>query len=98
MTSHGEDSLTIIRKQEYRENVSAFLTLIGVLFLATGAFLAVRATTSNRIRWSVMAPLAFGTGTLLLALSSGDWGPIAVTAGIFFYAAINYRNIRKRAA
>ncbi|MDQ3879199.1 MAG: hypothetical protein M3290_12750 [Actinomycetota bacterium] len=75
--------------------MTGLLTAIGAVFLAGGAILAIATTTSNRLRWAVIAPLAFGTGTLILALAYGDWGPIPVTVGAYFYAAINYRNIRR---
>ena len=55
-------------------------------------------TTANRMRWAVLAPLVWGTGTLLMAVLSSDWGPIAVTAGMYSYAAINYWNIKRTSA
>jgi hypothetical protein len=66
---------------------------VGLLLL--GVILAVATTTSNKWRWAVLAPIAFGTGALVLAVIYRDWGPIAVTAGMYFYAAINFRNLRK---
>jgi hypothetical protein len=71
--------------------------IVAGAFLVAGAVLAIATTTSNRLRWAVLAPLVWGTGTLFIAVMTGDWGPIAVTAGMYFYAAINYREIRKRA-
>jgi hypothetical protein len=67
---------------------------IPVAFLLAGLLLAVATTTGNKWRWAILAPIAFGTGTLLLAVIYGTWGPIAVTAGMYFYAAINLRNHR----
>lgn len=62
-------------------------------FLLSGAVLAIATTTDNRLRWAVLAPAVCGTGTLLLAVVIRGWGPIPVTAGMYFYAAINYRSI-----
>lgn len=47
-------------------------------------------TTDNRMRWAVQAPVVFGTGTLLLAVALRSWSPVAVTIGLYFYAAITY--------
>ena len=63
--------------------------------LLAGVVLAMTTTTSNKWRWAVLAPLAFGTGALVLAVISRDWGPIAVTAGMYLYAAINFRQLRR---
>ena len=64
-------------------------------FLVAGLVLALTATTDNKLRWAVLAPAVWGTGMLFIAFMSRDWGPIAVTAGMFFYAALNYRNLRR---
>ena len=64
-------------------------------FLVAGAVLAVATTTSNRLRWAVQAPAAFGTGMLILAVTIPSWSPVAVMAGMYFYAALNYRNYKK---
>ena len=69
--------------------------IIGGGFLVAGVVLAVATTTSNTLRWAILAPAVWGTGTLVIAVITRDWGPIAITAGMYFYAAINYRNLRK---
>ena len=66
-------------------------------FLITGAVLAVATTTDNKLRWAVMAPAVWGTGMLFIAIVTRDWGPIAISAGMLFYAALNYRNLKRAA-
>lgn len=78
--------------------MSSWLWIIPSGLLLAGGILALAAATSNRWRWAVVAPLVFGCGTLALALIYRDWGLIAATAGLFFYAAINFRNLRRTAA
>jgi hypothetical protein len=68
---------------------------VAAVLLLVGVVLAVATTTSNKWRWAILAPLAFGTGTLVLAVIYRDWGPIAVTAGMFLYAALNVRSLRR---
>ena len=75
-----------------------WLWVIPAGFLLAGAVLAMATTTSNKMRWAVLAPLVWGTGTLVAAVIYRDWGPIAVTAGMYFYAALNYRNLRRAQA
>ena len=77
------------------DRMGGLVWILPAALLLTGAALAIGTTTSNKWRWAVLAPLAWGTGTLAIALISRDWGPIAVTAGMYFYAAINYRNLRR---
>lgn len=75
--------------------MSGWVWIVPVGLLVAGAVLAIGTTTSKKWRWAVMAPVAWGTGTLAIAVIERDWGPIAVTAGMYFYAAINYRNLRR---
>jgi hypothetical protein len=77
--------------------MSTWAWFVAAGFLVTGAVLAMGTTTSNKLRWAVMAPAVWGTGMLFIAVMSRDWGPIAVSSGMFFYAAINYRTFRKSA-
>ena len=67
-------------------------------FLVAGFVLAVATTTSNRMRWAVMAPAMWGTGMLIFAVVGRDWTAVAVCSGMYFYAAINYWNIRRSRA
>ena len=69
--------------------------IIPVGLLLAGVVLAMTTVTANKWRWAVLAPLVFGTGALAIAVISRDWGPIAVTAGMYFYAAINFRQLRR---
>lgn len=78
--------------------MSAWQWVVAGSFLVAGFVLAVTTTTANKMRWAVLAPAVWGTGTLILAMMMRDWGPIAVSSGMFFYAAINYRNIKKSPA
>jgi hypothetical protein len=75
--------------------VSTWSLVVGGAFLLTGAVLAIATTTSNKLRWAVLAPSCWGTGLLLIAVVNRDWGPVAVGVGMLFYAAINYRNLVK---
>lgn len=75
--------------------MSSWAWVVAGCFLVAGAALAVATTTSNKLRWAVLAPAVWGTGMLFIAVMSRDWGPIAITAGMFFYAAINYRNLKR---
>ena len=65
--------------------------------MVAGLVLAMWTTTSNKMRWAVMAPAVWGMGMVFIAVMIRDWGPIAVATGMLFYAALNYRNIRKGA-
>ncbi len=75
--------------------MTAWQWIVAAGFLVAGAVVAMATVTDNRLRWAVLAPVVFGTGTLFIALAMGSWGPIPVTAGMYFYAAINYRSIVK---
>ena len=75
--------------------MSAWQWVVAVAFLVTGIVLAVATTTDNRMRWAVLAPTAWGLGMLFIAVAMRSWSPIAIAAGMLFYAAINYRSIRK---
>ena len=67
-------------------------------FFLVGIVLAVTTTTSNRWRWAVWAPLAFGTGALVLIVIERVWGAIALAVGMYYYAALNFRNFRRAEA
>ena len=76
--------------------MDAWQWVVTVGFLAGGIVLAMATTTSNRLRWAVLAPLMWGLGMLFVAVVIRSWSPIAIAAGMLFYAAINYREIRRR--
>lgn len=66
-------------------------------FLVTGAVLAIATTTSNRMRWAVLAPTMWGAGMVFIAISSRDWEPVAIGVGMLSYATINYIGISREA-
>ena len=78
--------------------MSIWVVIVGGAFMAAGLVLAMATTTDNRMRWAVWAPAVWGTGALFLAVMLRSWSPVALVAGMYFYAALNYRNIRKGAA
>ena len=73
--------------------VLGWVVVVGFLF--AGIVLAMATTTDNKMRWAVLAPLTWGVGTLIAAVMLRNWSPMAVSSGMFFYAAINYRNIKR---
>ena len=66
--------------------------------MLAGLALAMGTTTDNRMRWAVVAPAVWGTGALAAAVMLPSWSPVAPMAGMYFYAALNYRNIKRAEA
>ena len=74
------------------------VAVVAGVFMLAGLVLAMATTTDNRMRWAVQAPAVWGTGALVAALMMPSWSPVAPMAGMYFYAAINYRHLRRKRA